>query len=57
MNLSHDIGIVSLINLNNRIVIFVFLCTQFPENPRDADDEVANARIDDLFENVISPLL
>jgi hypothetical protein len=28
-----------------------------PEKPRDADDDVENARIVDLFENVISCLL
>lgn len=43
--------------LNSRIVIFVFPSTQFAEKPRAASDDEANARIEDKFENVNSPLL
>ena len=57
MNFSHFTGILSFKNPNNLMHIFVFPVTQFPDEPRAPDDDVENAFIDDMFENVISDLL
>lgn len=44
-------------NIFNRTVTYVFTSTHVQLKPRAASELEANARIEDMFENVISPLL